>query len=394
MLGQGVMALVLGLAAVPPPGDRATTAVVRAESLDVFGEPDASAFPLGQLRRGDRVVVRGAESDGWLAIDPPPGSLSWIDQDAIEDIGDGRAQVMVPRAGIRPGNAAARMPGGVLGSVEEGEEVRLLDRPPIQLKQGRSIRSWVAIEPPEGEVRYLRAEGVAIPRPGRRPRTDPIPEPLLDPPSPSPDRHVSRAAGGPAKAAPASPARRPSRGPALPPGFAASLSQVEAWHREAIRQPVEFWNLAPIRGRYQQLLGNASDTASRDAVRARLDQLAQQEAFARAAKDFVGLIERSRQRDRDLGLPSTPPDDREGPAEPGYDAEGLLQPSSKQIDGRPIYALVDSSGKTVYLVLPVGVRGDKLVTRLVGVRGRARYDENLRARVIAVDELERLDDAP
>ena len=130
-------------------------------------EDDAS-FATGRLHRGDRVVVRDEREDGWLAIDPPEGSISLIDRDAIDETGDGRARVVVARSSVRGGRDGAKLPGAPIGSLRQGDTVELLDQPALTIRQGRTSRTWVAIRPPPGELRYVRVEGIRRPTDLRR----------------------------------------------------------------------------------------------------------------------------------------------------------------------------------------------------------------------------------
>lgn len=394
MLGPFLSGILFALLLAPRPA----TAEVVAEALDVFDAPDEAAFPTGRVRRGDRVVIRAEEPGGWLAIEPPAGSFSWVDRDAIEDEGSGRARVVVSRAAVRPGQHGARMPGAVGSRLEEGRIVDLRDRPPLTLRQGQTLRTWRAIAPPDDEVRFIRAEGVARNRgPSLVRRSSRVvpPEPSLDGPSipPDPVRQPLATENGPVSHTFAAVDRTESQDE-LDPNFAAALAQAEAEHRDALRQPVELWPLEPVRRRYEALLGRAIEPTTRDTIRARLSQVTRQEEVARDARKVQGLLEQSRRRDQDIAAlrqrgGATEPDDD------SYDAEGLLQSSSKQVEGRKVYALIGSSGATdAYLILPPGLRTETLQARRVGVRGAVHFDDTLRARVITVRELDPLDDAP
>jgi hypothetical protein len=392
MLGPCLAGILLAL--LPSPRDEpAATAEVVAEALEVLDGPDEAAFPTGRVRRGDRVTIRSVEPGGWLAIEPPSGSFSWIDQAAIEEEeGAGRARVVVPQAAVRPGQPNARMPGAVGSRLEEGSFVLLRDRPSLTLRQGDAPRTWRAIVPPDDEVRYIRAAGVALargPTPVRRssrvaPREPPLDDPA--PPRPLPAMEV----------APVSRTFTDVGGApdGLDADFARALAQVESWHRDALRLPVEAWSLEPIRRRYEALLGRATEASSQAAVRTRLAQVARQEEVARDARAVQALLERSRRRDQDLESFRRRSEPEAADDDP-YDAEGLLQPSSKQVEGRKVYALIGLSGATTaYLILPPGLRTETLLSRRVGVRGSIHFDDALRARVITVRELDPLDEAP
>jgi hypothetical protein len=359
------------LAMTAPAAAAPDRAEVVAEVLDVFDAPTPSAYATGRLRAGDEVVVRDEDPDGWLAIEPPPGSFQWIDEAAIE-IRDGRvAVVRAERATLRSGRDGARMPGPPAAEVPAGSTLRLLDRDPLTLRQGRSRRTWRAAEPPTGLFRYVRADGVAL---GSEP-----------PEAPRPRRAVSIdpalvSLGRPAPAG-------------LAPEFRSALARIEDAHRRELRRPIDAWGLAPLRQSYESLRDRASDAAAEDVIRDRLAHLDAQHAAAEAARRFAERLEQSRRFGLTADGPEDPPRDA-GEDEP-FDATGLLEPSSKLVDGERVFALIGPQGHAVAYLRPVpGVPARRYIGRRVGVRGPARYDETLRAEVIKVQALEPLAGPP
>jgi hypothetical protein len=70
----------------------------------------------------------------------------------------------------------------------------------------------------------------------------------------------------------------------------------------------------------------------------------------------------------------------------------MVQRSSKEHEGRRVYALIGPEGNPVaYLDIPPGLDARGVVARRAGVRGSVRYDEALGARLIAVRDLEPLE---
>jgi hypothetical protein len=365
LLDWRLIALALGLLGPSGPGlGSPAVAEVAVDGLDVFDEADDRSFAAQRLRRGDRVTIVEDRGDGWLAIEPPPGSLGWIEQGAIREAPGGTgAKVIVPRAVVRSGHPDARMPGPPRLILNQGATVLLLDRPPLKLGRGTSVRTWRAIGPTSGEVRHVRAEGVTRP-------------------SAEPAREV--------RAAYAPPPPVPTDG--LSADVAEEITRIEASHRALLRAPIEQWRLDPIRQRYQALLRRVSDSASGNAIRARLDQVGRQEEAARAAQAFQAALDRSRRRDQEVAQFLRRVAQSEEGAERPYDAEGLVQPSSRAVDGQKVFALIGPEGTTLaYLDIPPGLDARPLVARRVGVRGVVHYDENLRARLISVRDLEPLD---
>lgn len=390
MLGTICAAVVLAVA-WPGAGDppRAEAEVV-AETLDVLDEPDAASYLTARLHAGDRAVIVEELAGGWIAIEPPEGSVCWIDQDAINEVGDGEARVVVARAIVRTGRSGARMPGPPRWSLGRGATVHLLERPPLVLNQGRAMRTWQAIEPLDHEVRFIRAEGIRR-SVSRR------------------DANVARtqrAAAAGAQTRLASERTEPIDltlalvGPTpaestLPAELGAALPPIEAMHRAQLRLPLDQWNLDPVRQRYQALLDHETDAAARAALRARIERVARQQSLAQSARAFESLLAQSRQHDRDLVRVRDQPAPPIPTAPEPFDGEGLLQPSSRQVDGQLVFALIGSRGQTAaYLSLPPGIAAETMLGQRVGVRGRVRFNESLRSNLIYVRELEALSDPP
>ncbi len=150
---------------------------VISDALEVLVEPDDSGYASSELRRGDRVRVVPGAGAGWLAIVPPSDAFDWVDASSIRAGSDGGAEVVADRAPVRSGGVGAKIPGPPRPPLPRGTAVRLLDRPALMLGEGPKARSWRAIAPPTGEVRYVRADGVRLdPGPSTTPsRTDPPP---------------------------------------------------------------------------------------------------------------------------------------------------------------------------------------------------------------------------
>ena len=138
------------------------------------------------------------------------------------------------------------------------------------------------------------------------------------------------------------------------------------------------------------MLDRNPTSVERAAVEARLAVLERQSAASRAARKVEDLIEASRLRDRQVPHvdPARPAAVREG--SDAYDARGMLQRTSREFEGRRLYALIGGDGHAVaYLQIPPGLNVRDLLGHRVGVNGDSRYDEELRARLILVRELER-----
>ncbi len=366
-----LLTLVLPLAALwlgvsdPVEGLPAVGEVV-AESFGAFVAPDTASVAPERLHRGDRVqVIDANERTGWLTITPPAVAFSWIEANAIE-IGENReARVSTERAQVRAGVPNARLPGPSRAALERGATVKLIDRPPLTVSDQLPVKTWLAIEPTAGEVRYLRTDGLRI---------------LAK--EPAAEIAVSY-----------QPAETPADAiPGLPPALAAELAQAEREHRATLALPVENWRLDTVRKRYELILKSVTDSDQKSMIQERLTRIAGQDAAGRTARQFETLLMRSRQRDREVENIRRRLAAVEQPRRQPYVAEGLLQATSRRIDGRRVFALIGTQGAPVaYLDVPPGLDTRPILAKRAGVRGAVHYNEALGARLIAVKELEPLE---
>ncbi len=410
------------------------TAYVSVASLLVLEEPDDAAYVTGRLKRGERVVVRREGPAGWIAIEPPNGAFSWVEESAVTDLGNGRARVRVEAAAVRPGSDVARLPGGRWVSLPRGQVVRLLDRPPLVLRgsSGTEPRTWLAVEPPRGELRYVRADGVGAANPsglaeGARSSDEPADFNFaridgavsLDDGRTRSDRPGASAAsgsgrsgtGGGRRAALASGGDRRLTGvpldasfarvgPPLPefgisPRFATDLRRAESTHRAVLAQPIESWRFDVVRRDYQVLLDQAASPEEKGAVQARLDQTDRQAAVARSAAALAEALARSRRLDAEVAAIHERLSQIAGQVDAPYDAQGLLHNSAKLVEGKPVLILIGDDGFPIaYLAIPPGLDASALVGSRVGVRGDSRFNEPLRSRLIQVRDLDPLDRRP
>ena len=297
-------ALWLGLIApASVPEARGAGGEVISDALEVLDEPDDSAFSSSELPKGTRVSVVSGGKPGWLAIAPPADAFDWVDSSSIKVGGDGRGEVVAPRATVRTGAVGAKMPGPPRPPLPKGTGVRLLDRPALTLGQGAKARSWRAIVPPGDEVRYVRAGGV---------RLDPV----------------------------------------------ATSKAVDPQVRTAQHS------------RGDPVVGDANE----------------------AIRKFEEALERSRRLDHEVALAKQTLADARTFTERGYDAKGLLQASSRQVEGQKVHALIGPEGVPIaYLTIPPGIPANRLLARKVGVRGDVHFNESLGTRLITVRDLDPLD---
>jgi hypothetical protein len=379
----------------PAPGR--VEAEVEADRLDVLDHPEDTGYAVGQLRKGDRVRVRvdRIPGSGWLAIDPLPTSICWVEQSSIELDGEGasdriaraldpggddrgtatRAWVVRSRAVVRSGNPLARLPGPPGGSLPRGTMVQLVDRPALKLGQGPHAARWRAIVPPPDFVCYVRADGIRWARPA--PSDPPIAERRASYEEPiKPSRAEDRKAGPPSP---------------MPADIASELERIDATYRATLAsQPMERWRFETVRVEYQALLRRAGDRPDvEEAIRGRLAELTRNEQAARAARTIESILERSHHRDAEVARMRQRLAQLERARARAYDAVGFVQPSARKVDGRKVFALIGRDGSTIaYLDIPPGLDPQPLLARRVGIRGLAHFSEDLGTRLITVRDME------
>jgi len=175
----GTLILTPALTAAEAPPDVRTVTVPQAQ---VWCGPNTSngLYPTNVLKQGERVQVERELESGWLVIRPPAGSFSWINNRFVQHISPRHANYVVTYEGHdvpvligsclktdRPSKIGVKLP--------RGAQVRVIGRGMTD-EEG----TWLPIDPPEGEVRYLRKEAVAKPAPP--PRTTASAKAMVPPP--------------------------------------------------------------------------------------------------------------------------------------------------------------------------------------------------------------------
>lgn len=325
--------------------------------LDVVDRASDSGYVVATLAKGDVVRVRPGEAavTGWLAIDPPGSVFCWVEASALKRADPIHERPDMARVRstttIRSANPKAKLPGPPRGTLKPGDRVRVLDIPPLEVGES-SPQRWAAVAPPTGRPYYVPAEAVEWVAPAG-----------------VEVRPTAFAAGG--------------EDPDLRRVDAMLLAETTA-------KPVEDWRLAPIRSAYEALAPQAeADPDRRLALEGRLKQLEGLERAAAAAKGFVEAASKGRDLDASFARLERRISDAERERSRSFDAVGFVQPSAKMHDGRKLFALIGLKDGLVaaYLDVPPGLDALPLTARRVGVRGAARYDGDLKARLITVRDL-------
>ncbi|HEX3149174.1 MAG TPA: hypothetical protein VHR66_13955, partial [Gemmataceae bacterium] len=306
-------------------------AVVDVEGVEVRAG-HALGFPaVGQLHKGDSVIVVREEETGFLAIVPPTGSMSWVKQIHLDKVvlENGKANVPIAVEGAevmagsdkdaKPTNrVTTRLPKGTIVEVT-GPAVRI------------ETASWFPIVPPEGDLRWIPKSAIKT---GSLTALTP-PAPYVRPETP----------GFTVSADPKAP---PTARPA-----AAALPTALTDHR--------LWNQASQAER-------SSDFATAKALYARIyqdlwDQKAERDAIVICYNRYKRCDEAVKQGDNGTGRTRTesrseapPAADNSHPTTSSgkWSNPGYLQEVQKVfVDGQPVYALQDDRGSVVYYVTAV-----------------------------------------
>jgi hypothetical protein len=366
---------------------RSIEAEVQTERLDVFDRPDDAGFITGRVHRGDRLRIRADRSagTGWLAIEPLPTAIFWIEQSSLEideeEVEHDRrslAWVNRPQASIRSGHPLARLPGPPRGTLPKGTMVQLVDRQPLNLGQGPEKSRWLAIVPPADQVSYVRAEGVRWLTP--TPPVPPAAEVRASYEQPMPLNQAAK--------------QRSSAPSSWPPGVSAELQRIDGIYQVIIAsQPIEQWRFETVRAGYQDLLKRAGEQPELEEVlRTRLNRLTQHEQAAKAARTIESILAKSHRRDSEVAAVRKDLARLERTRARSYDAVGFIQPSARKVDGHKVFALIGGQGSTIaYLDIPPGLDPEPFLARRIGVRGQTHFSEDLGTRLITVRDMESID---
>jgi hypothetical protein len=181
----------------------------------------------------------------------------------------------------------------------------------------------------------------------------------------------------------------------LSESFQHELERLETLHRRALQGSFESWQLESIRHGYRALEARASSSDEIAAVQLRLNQLDRHQRLAHSAQELAGIIGQSKSRDAEISSLRDHLDQLASGTRSSYSAQGLLQTTSTLVDGRRAYVLIGEDGfATAYISLPPGIDGRKYLGSRIGVRGETRFHPLLKSRVVAVTDLDALDEAP
>ena len=151
--------LVSTLSAFASASDPQTVYVVETSTHTRSG-PSSDDYRTDSLSHGQSLTAFGETKDGWLAVQPPPGSFDWVPADAIEIQPGGQTGVVVEdkiRAWIGTHLGRARQYGYQVLLAKE-EIVTILGK--AQREGPEGPQTWYKIVPPSGEFRFVHRDEV------------------------------------------------------------------------------------------------------------------------------------------------------------------------------------------------------------------------------------------
>ncbi len=169
------------------------SALVSAPEAEVRCGPslDPKMYPTNRLEQGETVqVVEDQRSDGWLAIKPPHGSFSWINVRFLQKVGPSQWSVEndVPVPVFFGSQLLKAKPSVVSVQVRRGTIVVSIGEPQTTGQESLTglDGTYLPIEPPPTEKRYIRADAVqrvpfvqtASSKPSTTPSANAAPPPL------------------------------------------------------------------------------------------------------------------------------------------------------------------------------------------------------------------------
>jgi hypothetical protein len=367
-----VAGLVLAVlpAAAPAQSGPYLAAVVDQEVILRAGPSDQ--FPeTGTVQRGVRVVVDHEESNGWLAVEAPAGSVSWVPMTLVDFNKDAAIpQLVVTQADVT-------LTAGRVGLAQPLLEVRRTKLPAgtpltvigakVTLSDGKS---FYPVAPPPGDFRYVPKTAVQSEKPANTAfvvRTNDTVVPAGSTASPTPPAAIA----GPG--APAAPPKPIVNHPLW--------AQAEALEKEGRLDDAEkvYFQLA----RQMNEPGGDHDVANLCYTRIHSLREKKRAAAPSATATSPGTLLPPVKDNQSAARPTTTVDRTPAPAadrtpppaapqdgRPQWAGPGILVRSALALDGRRTYALESSPGvPRLYVVPDKGMDLERYVNRKVDVFG-------------------------
>ncbi len=339
-------------ASQPSTAAGATWLRVRGERVNLRARPDRNSVIVAVVTEGDVLECVGGEY-GWRAVVPPEGVFSYVASEFVEvdESGVGRVKVEAGKLRVRVGSRVTELDplkSDVQTWLANGAAVRVLARG----------GPWLRIEPPEDVALYVSdayvTELSAEESRGR----------------------VSRRGGSTATSGPAG-ARRGVR---MAGEWGRRLDEAEAAIEAELEREVLERDWEGHAARMRELSAQREDAAVARLAAVWVERLEEQAAEQGVLRRAAQAMERSA-----AARGGTSPASRGAE----YDARGVLLPSVAGAATR--FRLVDPLTRRLVAYVELGQaarRGEALLRRYVGVRGRRIPDPAAGADVIEAEAIE------
>ncbi len=373
LLGVTALAVLVGSAA--PARTEPYDAQIQQDTDVRSGHGDGAMFyTTNQLHVGDRVRVVGQVDGGWLAIVPPSGSFSWIRKDLLYVNSQQQPPVTVANedTDVRIGSAMTKQTPVVGKRVPRGTLVTILP-PPNNREVQDADGTWTPIYPPEGEVRYIRAEAIQAPAVAAAP---PAGVPTTNSPAAAPAQDAEalyRKAIDAERLNPQDAVALYNQGAAADSDFnRANQARNRAnWLRDSLRNPTQ--NIVP---------------GAPPGADPRVAASPNESKVYPIAGDAPPSVRLSAPQGVTVGQTNT------SSAAPGTAAQyattpGWLKASGRNLESRKTYMMISDRGSPFYYVTAEpGVNLDQFVGKRVECYGEAIYNSDLRANYMRVSRVE------
>lgn len=344
MRPTAVIAVLLAatVAAADPPAP--ALGVVTADTVTLRAAPRADAPDTDSLPRGTPVIVHHAEGDGWLAVQPPNGSIAWINHRFLGGVDKTKR---FPQNGTVASDGEVKLAAGKVGvdrplgvrrtRVPDGTVVRVLG-PPVDADDEGAASKWYPIAAVADDFRYVPRDAVRLDGPAAAGFA--VRSPAPTPPEWSPPR--SGVTAPPAKAATPN---HPLWVQAEQAEQAGRLDRAEELYFQLAKE-----SNAP---------GGSPELANLCYTRIHaLRERRRQPAAKTVAAPAGGVTWTAAAADPPARRDDPPREERRTAAAPaadpgraGWTGAGLLRPAFRS-GGRQYYALEDARGRVIVYALP------------------------------------------
>ena len=360
-----------------------------------------SFYPTDRLRRGDRVTVVRQDPGGWLMIEPPTGSFSWIAARYVRQLSQARGVVTANNVVVRVGSKFDDTHNAFQRRLSVGDEVEILGRKSLRMDE--RLTDMYKIKPPRGEHRWIRGQLVV-------PEHSPaghglIAEKSASKPLISSSKTLERVEQKPVeRLQPASQQGVRRVGPANEEvGIDCDrLVELDRQLNAMLRQPKSSWQFSRLSSQYRALSQSTVHPAIANYADIRLASIARYEKLQREYQsqlnEVLKITSRAEQRDRELLEGRTTNSRSNGQAGPQrnnlksatrqFSGAGIIGVTAGRSSRYPKHVLLAPNGRVLaYLISTHDVNLDQYVGRSMGFYGDRRFDARLRADLLNVKDL-------